>query len=356
MNKIKLHKKALLGFIILASSSTLIGCGQSVNSLTDEEKTEIRNTILLHDSSDKDSIDELEQLIDKNITYFNQKDKDDMIMSYISNHYTLISDLKDKLTTIGYELEDVVELYGVDVHNPSTYKKIPDTHATVKGFLTELDKKGFTLNSDSDVSAFYVSVDLSKVLNKYGSHMSKSLKAYVEFCDYEIINNDTFDEDKLEYDLTEVCERILKLENGLSIDKEQNYDYADKWTSLLEDYYYILFGIDHDYFISTGYIKDSIIEKYKSLAENNKGTNLEKNINEILDILKDNGRRFDEVTRYKIKSAIEHNIYIEEVQNAINLKDPSTLIDETIEDNPEKDNNETSNKQEDTNTEDTQAE
>lgn len=333
MNKIRLNKKALLGLLILASSSTLIGCSSS-KTLTDEEKTEIRNTILLYESEGNEDIKELGSLLENNIAHFDQKDKDDMIQAYITNHYSIGSDLADKLTLIGYELEDVIEEYGIDVYDSSTYKKIPDSHGTVRGFLAELKEKGFALQSESDVSDFYITVDLENIVNKFGSHMSKSLKAYADFSVYEMKSNDTFDEEKNEFDLDEICNRLTKLENGLKIDKEQNYQYVEKWTDLMEDYYFILFGIDHDYFISSEYIKQPIIDKYKELAKTHKGTDIEKNINQVLSILSENGNRFDEVTRSKIKIFIEDSIYTKEIKNAISINNPSTLVDETIEDNP----------------------
>lgn len=334
MNKIRLNKKALLGLLILASSSSLIGCTQATKSLTEEQKTEIRNTILLYETEGNEDIKELGSLLEKNIAHFDQKDKDDMIQAYITNHYSIGSDLADKLMTIGYELEDVIEEYGVDVYNSSTYKKIPDSHGTVRGFLLELKEKGFALKSESDVSDFYITVDLESVLNKFGSHMSKSLKAYTEFAVYEMQSNDTFDEEKNEFDLDEICNRITKLENGLKIDKEQNYQYAEKWTNLMEDYYFILFGVDHDYFVSSEYIKQSIIDKYEELAKTHKGTDIEKNINQVLSVLSENGNRFDEVTRSKIKILIQDSIYTKEIKNAIAMNNPSTLVDETIVDNP----------------------
>lgn len=326
-----MNKKLLLGIALITSVTGLVGCNQGVKDLSEEQKTEIRNEILLFSPEENGEFADLDKLVSENIQYFTQEQKDEIIETYIDNLYLFASDLSDKLYFVGYELEDVVEQYKIDIVDHKTYKKIPDSHAMVRGLLEELKEEGFTLESEGNNSGYYVVVDLDKVLSKFGNHMSKSLKSYLEFNVFELTNDNIIDYDKSLVNLEEVANRIITLEKGLEIDKAQNYQFVDKWTSSLEEYYNILFGMSHDYFVSSDYLKADIFKEYKALAEKHKDTQLAEMLNKVINILEDNGKNFDEVTKEKIRQVVK-SIYTEDITNAINRKYPENLIEQIEED------------------------
>lgn len=322
-----MNKKILIGLMLTGiCSSLLVGCTGTTDPLTDVEKGSIKTSILEFSVEGKDNLNELDELIKDNIAYFNQEEKDEIIDAYVLNMFSFVDDLNTKLYTLGYELEDVVEEYEIDVLDSSTYKKIPDTHATIKGFLEEVNAEGFILESEQENADYNISVNIEEVLEKYGKHMSPSLKSYLEFNAYELTSKDFENKEKETIDIDEVADRILKIEKGLELDKKQDYIFADKWTASLEYYYTVFFGLSHDYFISTEYIKNDIVTKYEEVAEKNKGTQLAKDINAVLDILSKNGNRFDAVTKEEVTKVVE-GIFTEEIQNAINLKYPEKVLE-----------------------------
>ena len=175
-----MNKKILISLILAGTCASLVtGCTGTTGTLTDEQKAEIKTSILEFSAEGKDDLSELDKLINDNIVHFNQEEKDEIIDTYVLNMFAFVDDLNTKLYTLGYELEDVVEEYGIDVLNPSTYKKIPDIHATVRGFLEEINEEGFALESESENADYYISVNIQEVLDKYGKHMSDSLKNYL---------------------------------------------------------------------------------------------------------------------------------------------------------------------------------
>lgn len=344
-----MNKKVLIGLILAGTcTSLLVGCTGTTGSLTDEQKAEIKTSILEFSAEGKDNLGELDKLISDNIVHFNQEEKDEIIDTYVLNMFAFVDDLNTKLYTLGYELEDVVKEYEIDVLKPSTFKKIPDIHATVRGFLEEISAEGFALESEGENSNYYISINIQEVLDKYSKHMSASLKNYLELNAYEMKSKDFVNKEKSTIDMDEVVNRILKIEKGLELDKKQDYAFADKWTASLEYYYSVFFGLSHDYFISSEYMKDDIIAKYKEVAEKNKDTQLAKDIEQVLTILSENGNRFDSTTKEKIIKVVQ-GIYTEEIKKAINLKYP----EQVMENNPVEEN---TNKEETTETEKNQTE
>ncbi|MCC0727170.1 hypothetical protein KGF51_12195 [Clostridioides sp. ZZV14-6045] len=213
----------------------------------------------------------------------------------------------------------------MNVNNEASFNSIPKEHATVKGFLQEVKSKGFALEAGNENSNYTITVNLEKVNEKYGKYISESLKRYLEFNNYEINSNiQVIDDNKKTVNMDEVVKRIKKIESGMNIDKKQSYEFADKWTSSLEYYYNILFGISHNYFIETEYFNSNIIKQYKDIIESNQNTDMSKKLSKVVNVLDKNNRKFDSNTKVQIENII-NEIYTKDIKDAINKKYPEQI-------------------------------
>lgn len=319
-------KKALILGMLLSTTGLMFGCSNS-STLTEKEKTEVLNSIILYEKDANGQLSDLDKLITKNIKSFNQEEKDMAIESYTQNVFAFVNDLNTKLYTVGYELESVIKKYDVDIYNSNTFSKIPKEHAMVKGFLEELNHEGFTLEWNKDYKSYTIQIDYQEILDKYSSHMSKSLKSFIEYNRYEVEKANVFDVEKETVNLKEVASMILKAEEGLALDKEQGYPYVDNWMSVLDYYYKLFFGITHDYFVSSDYIKSDILDSYKEIAKENEGTQLAEKINEVLTHFDENGKNFDKISKVKV-SEIVKGIFTDEIMNAIKIQQPTFELEE----------------------------
>ncbi|HBG4630396.1 TPA: hypothetical protein KQE75_003667 [Clostridioides difficile] len=213
----------------------------------------------------------------------------------------------------------------MNVNDEASFNSIPKDHATIKGFLQEVKSKGFSLEAGNKNSNYTITVNLEKVNEKYGKYISESLKRYLEFNNYEINSNiQVIDDNKKTVNLDEVIKRIKKIEAGMDIDKKQSYEFADKWTSSLEYYYNILFGISHNYFIETEYFNSNILKQYKDIIESNKNTDMSKKLSKVVNVLEKNNRKFDSNTKVQIENII-NEIYTKDIKDAINKKYPEQI-------------------------------
>lgn len=322
-----MRKKFIAGVFLLMITVSSFGCSnKTTTTLTEEEQSKIKTEILEYSVNGGDNIQELDGIIKNHIHLFPQKDKDEIIDTYVKNMFAFIDDLNTKLSTVGYELEDTVQEYKINLLDSSTFRKIPNSHGTVRGFLEELHDRGFVLESDNDNKNYYISIDIQSVLDKYGSDMSDSLKKYLEFNAYEIEHKDFIDTDTESIDLDEVSNRIIMLEDGIKIDKKQDYAFIDKWTASLEYYYTLLFNLSHDYFIDDdNKFTEEILSKYKELSSKYKDTKMATDIQLALNILNKNDNKLDETVKEKLTGLVD-GIYTKKIQQAIDEKYPENAL------------------------------
>ncbi|MCC0672197.1 hypothetical protein IC214_20255 [Clostridioides sp. ES-S-0190-01] len=213
----------------------------------------------------------------------------------------------------------------MNVNDEASFNSIPKEYATVKGFLQEVKSKGFSLEAENENSNYTITVNLEKVNEKYGKYISESLKRYLEFNSYEINSKiQVIDDNKKTVNMDEVVKRIKKIEAGMNIDKKQSYEFADKWTSSLEYYYNILFGVSHNYFIETEYVNSNILKQYKDIIESNKNTDMSKKLSKVVNVLEKNNRKFDSNTKTQIENII-NEIYTKDIKEAIDKKYPEQI-------------------------------
>lgn len=279
-------------------------------NLTEQEKIEILNTIKTYNVEDKSKLTELEKLIDDNISYYSEDEIDIMINKYSSAMYVSLDSLNNVLYMIGYDIEDVIKDYGVDPSNPSTYKKIPDKYATVRGFLEELHTKGFILSYSELNQSYVIKLDNKELLDKYGKYVSKSLSKLLEFNSYEDENLPPINDTEKTIDLDEVAKRIVMIEDGIKVDEKQDYDYIVSWISAETNYYDLLIGNGYDgYYVANDYLKEDILTKYKELQTKYKDKQLGTVLEKVIQFYTDNGKKADSNNLKKVIDIVDAELH-----------------------------------------------
>ena len=94
--------------------------------LTDTQKNKILKQIGDFKVTNKESLNNLIQLIDDNIASFDLRERDLMIKKYILSLYDLMNNLNSILSVIGYDLEQVVKDYDIKVNDKTITDEIKD--------------------------------------------------------------------------------------------------------------------------------------------------------------------------------------------------------------------------------------
>ncbi len=231
-------------------------------NLTEEQKNDILKQIDSYNISDKNGITYTEfiYLIDENIASFNQRERDLIVKKYITSFYTVMNELNAVLEVIGYDLEEAVQEYEINVNDKKSIAELPDSYGTVRGFLLEVKEKGFFVNHNGNNEGFYIDLDLGNMLDKYRDYISPSLIAYMEFNNYEMSNI------LVDYDIEEIAKRIKMLEDGMAKDKANHYVMADRYASSITYYYGLLLGLSHNHFVDkNGTFKQSVLDEYANI-------------------------------------------------------------------------------------------
>ncbi|MFI3210951.1 MAG: hypothetical protein R3Y64_07885 [Peptostreptococcaceae bacterium] len=148
--------------ISCAFCSLLIGCASSTDSvkvdfLDEKEMVSVHNLIHTINSEDLKSFNEIKKIIDENIPRMkNEVDRDNAIIKYIQIYNNLVVNAMNKLSYLGYEMEEVISQYEVEINNISSYDKIPNEYGTVKGFLNEIYSNGLVLYLHSNNQGYFV--------------------------------------------------------------------------------------------------------------------------------------------------------------------------------------------------------
>ena len=303
--------------------STLISIGMtheiaSSKNLTLEEKNAILKQIEEYKITDKDSLNNLVELIDNNIASFDLRERDLIIKKYMLSLYDSMNNLNSILSVIGYDLEYVVKTYHISVNDKTSIESIPNTYGTVKGFLLEVKDKGFFINSINKNKDFYIDLDLAHLSEKYEDYISQSMLSYIEFNNYEMNNTLSLSKSNT-YDLDEISNRINTLSQGLEFDKQNNYILVDKYTSSLNYYYQLLLGLSHTQFVnSKNVFNDDIINKYKEIQAANPDTMLADVLEKIILAIETNEKVYDDNIKVMVNEYVNSLIYTKEITNAIN--------------------------------------
>ena len=329
----KKNKILMIMATALLSVSALVGCGTTskVDFSKEETMTEFKNDLFRFTIGTEQTYksEDFTANLDAFLTKVDDSEKEKYIGYYLQGLYQTKSALESKLNTIGYDLEDVIKQYEITDITTANFKKVPDKYATCKGFVTEVEEKGFSLGKDVSTGLISINLDLEPFIEKYGKYMGKSMKDYYSFNAYELKNN-FFKENTL--DLKEVASRISTIEKGIATDKEEKYAHISDWMSSYEYYYTILFGVGHEYNVSSGYVKDEVINEYKALAETYKGTELGNNINSVLKVLEENKNEYNETVEKAISNIItaKYEANDNEIGNAVDSHMQNAYTDEEI--------------------------
>lgn len=306
--------------ITLLSTSILMGCEKTgnIDFSSDDTLTEFKNEVYRYSlgAQEKYTTDDFTNNLSKFIEKLNDNEKEEYITYYVQGLYINANDLNDKLNLLGYEIEDIITKKKLEDYTYKSFSKISDEYATVKGFIKEVEEKGFFISRNVSTDLLTVTVELDDIIEKYGQYMSESLKTYYQLNNYE--NKTSFFEDDT-IDIEEVVNRIIKIEDGIEIDKKSDYKHIDKWMSSYDYYYKILFGSGHEYFLSSGYYKEDVVNKYKELAEKYKDREIGKNLASMVEVLEANNNKNTADVSGKAEEFINAKLTANdsEIQNAI---------------------------------------
>lgn len=296
----------------------MIGCNSKKTELTEDEKIKVFNEIKTFEVSEENTLDDLKKLIADNIDSFEVSDRDIMIDIYMTQMYSNATDLSKKLSLVGYELEDMLEANPkVEVNNPKTYKNIPKESSTVKGFLEEVNAKGFALEYSEHNKCYVLRLSSDYIIEEFGEKITPSLKAYLELNAREEKNMLVIDDVKEEVDFDEIVTRLLMIEEGVKLDKEIGYTHIEKWMSTSDYYYSALLGLSHNFNTKDEIVKDEVLDKYKEIIEANKGSQLATILEKTLSILSENNNKLDTNAIDKISKEVSTTIYTDEIKSRL---------------------------------------
>lgn len=278
--------------ITLLAIGVLSGCGttSNINLSSEDTFTEFKNEVYRYSLGvqEKYTNDDVSKNFMAFVEKLDDSEKEEYINYYVQGLYVNATDLNDKLNMLGYEMESLIAENKITDYSYKSFSKLSDENATIKGFVKEVEAKGFFISRNVSTNLLTITVDLDNILDKYGQYMGESLKSYYQFNNYEnktsFLSNNTIDID-------EVVNRIVKIEDGIELDKKSDYKHIDKWMSSYDYYYKILFGSDHEYFLSSGYYKDDVVAKFKELAEKYKDREIGKNLASMVEVLEANNNK-----------------------------------------------------------------
>lgn len=285
-------------------------------ALMEDEKNEILRQIDEYNSKNtKDSKStmmtstEFVALIDGNIASFDQRERDLMIKKYMTSYYGVMNDLNAVLQVIGYDLEEAVKEYKINVNDKKSIAMLPDSYGTVRGFLIEVKDKGFFVNNNGNNEGFYIDLDLGNMLDKYRDYISPSLIAYMEFNNYEMTHI------LVDYDINEIATRIKMLEDGMKKDKSSHYIMADRYTSSMTYYYQLLLGLSHNNFVEKGgFFKQSVLDEYANITGSSTLVDI---LNKTTLAIQTNDMLYDEKVKELVSDYVNSKIYTDEINGIL---------------------------------------
>lgn len=317
-----MKKKKILSLILLTllTTSVFVGCSKpgTLNFKSEEVLSEFKNEVYRYSLGvpEKYTTNDFTDNLSNFLKTLNDDEKEEYLNYYVQGLYASASDLTEKMNLLGYELEDLISKEKITDYTYENFKLLPDEYGTIKGYVQEVEAKGFSITRSTSTDLLTITVNLDNIIENYGIYMGESLKKYYQLNNYE--NKNSFIADNT-IDLEEVVNRILEIEEGINVDKNSGYKHIDKWMSSYEYYYGVLFGVGHEYFISSGYYKEDIVKKYEELAEKHKDKEIGKNLSSMVELLKANNNKNTTEVYNKSKEFINNKLSANdsEIQNAM---------------------------------------
>lgn len=273
--------KSIIAISLITMS--FIGCNNStkINTdlLSDKEKTEIiskGNTLKLEQHLLKNISEQSEEDCTKNVKY---------LLSCMENTSLKIN---SELEVFSTDLKDIPS--DITDYNSEKFLKNCPSNA-VRGIFQDAIDNHMIIKKDNQ--GFYVVSDFNYVIKTYGSKIQRELKEMLEFeskTDDNIFNEETQSLDfKLIAEKINQCEKNVKKYKG---DKDNNDLYLN-WLKFEYFYYSTLLNPSDDIFFdnTTSKYKDSVIKQYEDLIKTENGSQLGKDVQGYLDIIKANDNK-----------------------------------------------------------------
>jgi hypothetical protein len=194
------------------------------------------------------------------------------------------------LDTLGGEIQYSQAVDGVK--DPvKDMKKLSNKLA--KGYLAEMNRQHLLVKYVD--SSFYIDPDAQYVLDHYGKYVTGDYKDYINLLAKEQ-SDPIFDDKSGIYNIDRLAEDLLYIENAR--DRWEKGEFAQDWSDLERSLYEIFFASSHATFFNekiehkgtdketyTYTLKPEIRKKYEEIMLSNKGTDLAKDIEGLLNIL-----------------------------------------------------------------------
>lgn len=291
-----------------SSNYSSIGISNKIaekQTLTIQQKNEILKQIDECNVTNKETLYDLIYLIDSNISSFDQRERDLMVKKYMLSLYSLMNNLNSVLEVVGYDLENAVNEFNININDKASIETLPDTYGVVKGFLLEVKSKGFFVNSNGDNEGFYLDLDLGNMIDKYNEYISPSFIKYIEFNNYEM-NNILSD-----YNIEEIANRIKMLEDGMRLDKKNHYVVSDRYVTSITYYYQILLGLSHNNFVdANNKFNQKILNEYSELKASETTMDI---LNKMTLAIQANDMIYDETVKELVYDYMNSKIYSDEL-------------------------------------------
>lgn len=120
----------------------------------------------------------------------------------------------------------------------------PGESKAFDGFLKDLQENNLVAKYD-ELSGFVITPDLSALLERYRENLTEDAVSYLEFRQHEL-DNHLYNSNINSIDMDETVRRIDLLEERL---RAGNTPYNDVYQELLEYYYGVFEGRDHEFFV-----------------------------------------------------------------------------------------------------------
>lgn len=262
--------------------SLLVGCSTN-KPFTEDQATAFVDEISQMALEDGD-IGALEKKIDEGIERLEKERASDVVNALLYAMHQKTSNFNTKMSGLQQIMMDY-EQKNIDFNDSKAIEQIEDS--TLKAFLQEMQKNHFKIKKEAGL--YIANPDMEYVLNKYKTYMKDDLRTWAEFLNKEY-QQSMFDEEKQQFDLDLVANRILELEKYIA--QFPNSDFASGFKNSKAYYYQIYLGMNHEYMVDANKVMlNEVLDHYKKIIQEHPESQLAKDLTAYIEKLKAEGNK-----------------------------------------------------------------